>query len=237
MSTITIAENEMRSFFERVASQFVSLSSQAQELQVVKRDFQEINTRLSAFGDRVTSLEEANAKLKTELNDVYEMAHKLEADLAVAKRDVAERDNTIADLTKQLATQSEAYNRVTTEREDVRSRNLELAAQVRELSDTRVRLEREGSDWQSKASNYLSDRDYWAGRSEKSERDAIDAQTQLKEAMEALKSIRSAVAFLNEPVVVHGIGGGSSSAQEQKPATIVTEPAQDRPWDRANSPF
>src|SRR6266702_367451 len=82
-----VGETEMREFFDRVASHFVSLSSQARELQELQVTVQEINAKL----DQVTA---ENANLKRDITDTWDIARRLEQEkneAQQANREAADR--------------------------------------------------------------------------------------------------------------------------------------------------
>jgi chromosome segregation ATPase len=152
--TDMVNEADMRSFFDRIATQFVSLSEQARELSDLKVKVDDMNHRL----DTVTN---ENERLRTDLKAAWEVAYAVEKERDEARKTVQERDNTIADLEYRMASLREVADK---EANIIRDQADKLASQegtIAEMRTTIQDLQGQLSQRTQQHAEVTDDRDQW----------------------------------------------------------------------------
>lgn len=122
-----VSETEMNDFFNRMASTFVGLSSQAEELKRLKPEFDGLRNAVDSLQRRIDALDSSNTSLRDDLRTTWETVRQTERD----------RDNFKDDAVR-LATDNEALQRqVHTMQGEINS----LTAEVTYQTDRAIKAE------------------------------------------------------------------------------------------------
>jgi chromosome segregation ATPase len=150
-----VTESEMSQFFQRLATMAVGYSSQAKALEDIRRE-------VSNLCERIHVLEQENAKLRSEVGETWEFAHRVEAEREEVKRDLQVERDINARLVKEL--------------EDARAHNDQL---FKELADAGERNRTLNGDLSAMSTNYAeakSSVEYWSQRCNRAEGETNDAR-------------------------------------------------------------
>src|SRR5215472_8675717 len=99
-----VSETEMNDFFNRIASTFVGLSSQAEELKRLKPEFEWLQNSLQSLNARLENMERSNSTLRDDLRTTLETVRQAEADRDEYKAEVSRLTNENETLERQAAT-------------------------------------------------------------------------------------------------------------------------------------
>ncbi|SRR6266567_4773066 len=160
---VPVEETEMRQFFDKVATQFVSLSTQSRELQELKAQFGDLSTRL----DRALN---ENQDLKRDITDTWNSLRRIEEERDAARNELnvlrVELDRVKHELeyvmserdrhAQNASERHEAVQLLTREVEDSHNRINSLSRDVDNYIERATYVEKERDDLKSKVDTMRS---------------------------------------------------------------------------------
>lgn len=188
---------DMGAFFNKIATTFVNLSAQAEELRQVKPELEHLQQAMATLQERVTHLEGRNHDLSTDLQTTWDTVRRveIERDEAIRTRDSVEAEN--VRLVDQLDHAQAVVGRLESQLADASEDGVEAERELAEARDELTRAVSERDKAEAYSIETAANRDFWRNESNrheeghKAELDRADGlQYQLNRAMADLDSVR-----------------------------------------------
>ncbi len=154
-------ESDMRNFFEQVVTNFVSLSEQAKQLQVLQSEVSTLNARLTGYVNE-------NERINKSAHEAWELVTMLEKEKAEQAKAIAtfdkERDEYEQEITNQnnlIGTYSNDLHEANTKISQLTEMNNSLQDQLTESQRTINSANATIYGIRNDVADVSSDRDYW----------------------------------------------------------------------------
>lgn len=142
-----VTREETESFFQRLATNFVRMSAQDQEIRNMREEVGLLSQRLTRFLDE-------NDKLKNEVTTAYELMKSIEQERDNAKRDLVEATHSVDNLHNQLNSQGQELQSALDANAELKRQVQALQAKVSQSNQERDAFRDNRDYWQKRAADF-----------------------------------------------------------------------------------
>jgi chromosome segregation ATPase len=157
---MSISENEMREFFQRIIDNVAELSTQASRVEGLTQ-------QVNSLAERLSNLEQENYTLRSQIADANNTVARMDSEIVATRQSldneravtaslretIVARDAGVVSLENSFRQEQDAHKITTSERDDARQKISELNEQVAKLDENLNRTFADMESWRHKAVN------------------------------------------------------------------------------------